>query len=513
MRRIPIVHDDNRAPSRSDELHRLATLLREGRRVSDSTDALTMQDPEGHILAWSRGAERLYGFSELEARRMNIRDLVPDEHATQIPGIVEAVKRGDIPGLEVRRKAKDGRVLDVWVTTTRLLDRKGRVVAVSTTEHDITERKQSQATFRRLAIVLRDSNDAITMQDLEGHILAWNHGAERMYGYSEHEALRMNIETLVPEEGRPGARALLEAVKRGEEPTSLEVLRKTKDGRVLSVWLTTTKLASDVGHPVAVVTTERDITERKRFEEDREKLLRQLRDALEARDEFLSIASHELRTPITALNLKLELLLRELGRGDSDTRKLAARLEMATRQTRRLTRLVDELLDVSRIATGRLKLEHERVDLSLLTQDVLARHREVIDRGNCSVTVRVEPTVVGNWDRMRLEQVLVNLLTNAVKYGAGSPIEVELHADDHQAILIVRDHGPGISERDQRRIFERFARLAPRGVGGLGLGLYIARTIVEAHRGRIRVESRQGQGATFVVELPLDPPQPEVEAE
>jgi PAS domain S-box-containing protein len=511
MSRTLAINDENSRRKRTGR-HRLATLLRQGRRVSDSIDAITMQDLEGRILAWNHGAERLYGYSEREALQLNVRELIPDERAQDLHGIFGAIERGEeIPGVEVKRRAKDGHVVDVWVTTAKVLDGKGRVVAITTTEHDITERKQSQAAFRRLATVLRDSNDAITMLGLDGQILAWNHGAERMYGYSEHDALQLNIEALVPEEDRQRARGLLRAVARGEHPTSFEVTRKTKDGGVLNVWLTTTTLVDDMGYPIAVATTERDITAQKRLEKDSEQLLERLGEALKSRDEFLSVASHELKTPITALTLKLHLLLREVGRPHSDIARIATGLEVAARQTQRLTHLVDELLDVSRITTRRLKLEREEMSLSLVIRVVLTRLRVVIDRAQCPVVRHVQPGVVGSWDRLRMEQVLENLLTNAVKYGAGSPIEVALHADGRWATLTVRDHGPGIPESEQRRLFDRFKRLSPPGIGGLGLGLYITKQIIEAHHGRIRVENRQGRGATFVVELPLRPVESEVE--
>jgi two-component system CheB/CheR fusion protein len=162
----------------------------------------------------------------------------------------------------VKRRTKDGRVLDVRLTTTRLVDDEGRPVAVATTERDITKRKRVKADLRRLATVVKDSNDAITVQDLDGRILAWNRGATRMYGYSEEEALAMNVERLVPEEARSDARSLLKSIKRGEEIASVVVKRRTKDGRTLDVGLTTTKLIDDRGAPVAVATTERDINER-----------------------------------------------------------------------------------------------------------------------------------------------------------------------------------------------------------------------------------------------------------
>jgi hypothetical protein len=455
-----------------------------------------MMDLEGQILAWSRGAERLYGYSEAEALRLKLWELIPEESCDEARRTLDMIRRGEaVTAVEAKRRTRDGRVLDVWLTGTKVVDGQGRPVGVVTTEHDITERKRTEGSLRRLATVLRDSNDAVTMQDLEGNILAWNRGAERMYGFSEAEALTMNIEMLVPDRERESARGFLAAIRRGDVVKSLEVQRQTKDGRVLDVWLTTTKLVDDRGRPIAVATTERDITERKRAERD-------LKDALQARDEFLSIASHELKTPLSALNLKLDLMLRQARRAGPEVKKIASGIELVVRQAGRLTRLIDELLDISRITSGQLKLEHEDVDLTRLIEDTVERLRETIDRGGGSITLDLQQAVVGRWDRLRVEQVLVNLLTNAVKYGGRGPIEVSLEADADRASMTVRDHGPGVPEKEQTRIFGRFVRAAPKGTGGMGLGLYISRQIVEAHGGTIRIESQPGSGASFVVALP-----------
>jgi two-component system CheB/CheR fusion protein len=238
---------------------RLATMVR------DSNDAITVQDLDGRILAWNRGAANMYGYSEEEAVGLNIEVLVPEEARDEAHRTLDAaIREEEIRSLEVKRRTKDGRVLDVWLTTTKLVDDRGRTVAVATTERDVTERKRAEAESRLLAAVVKDSNDAITVQDLEGRILAWNRGAANMYGYSEDEALRLNSDVLVPDGARGDARRILEAARRGEEIVSLDVKRQTKDGRVLDVWLTTTKLVDDRGRPVAVATTERDITGRKR---------------------------------------------------------------------------------------------------------------------------------------------------------------------------------------------------------------------------------------------------------
>jgi signal transduction histidine kinase len=235
---------------------------------------------------------------------------------------------------------------------------------------------------------------------------------------------------------------------------------------------------------------------------EKEALLKHLSEAVQLRDDFLSVASHELRTPIAVLKLRLETVLRQAKKMGPETEKLTGGIEIAIRQTARLSRLIDELLDVSRIASGHLKIERDDVDLSRVVGDVLARLRDLVERGGCAVESLVEPGVSGRWDRLRLEQVLVNLVTNAVKYGGTGRIDVSLSADEERATLRVRDHGPGIPPEQQARIFNRFVRAAPGEAGGLGLGLYIAREIIEGHGGTIHVDSRPGAGASFVVELP-----------
>jgi signal transduction histidine kinase len=180
---------------------------------------------------------------------------------------------------------------------------------------------------------------------------------------------------------------------------------------------------------------------------------------------------------------------------------VAARTDLIRRSADRLTRLVTSLLDISRIGAGRLDLEREETDLSEVTREVAERFQEEARRARCELRVDTTPAV-GFWDRLRLDQVVTNLLANALKYGAGAPIDVRVTAQDGRALLTVRDHGIGISEEDQRRIFQRFERaVSQRNYGGFGLGLWIVRQIVEAQGGAVRVESEPGHGSTFTVEL------------
>jgi len=230
-----------------------------------------------------------------------------------------------------------------------------------------------------------------------------------------------------------------------------------------------------------------------------------LSEAVRARDDFLSVASHELKTPLAAFQLHLEVIRRGLSRESEE--RLGPRITQAGRQVQRLASLVNVLLDVSQLSTGRLQLTLDTLDLSALVAETVARMQEELTRAGMQVTLTAEPTLVGVYDRLRIEQVVTNLLSNAVKYGGGRPIEVSLERTGPRARLSVTDHGIGINPEDRARIFERFERaVSIRKYGGLGLGLWIARQVVEAHGGSIAVGDTPGGGSTFTVELPAGAP-------
>ena len=226
-------------------------------------------------------------------------------------------------------------------------------------------------------------------------------------------------------------------------------------------------------------------------------------DAVRARDEFLSIASHELKTPLTSLALQSDSLRLSARRSDAAT--LLRKVEVIRRSVDRLGRLVGSLLDLSRITAGRLELELEETDLAEVTREVVSRFDEEATRAGCVLRLDAPEPVTGMWDRLRLDQVVTNLLANAVKYGPGKPVDVQVRGEPGRAVCSVRDRGIGISAADQERIFGRFERaVSKRHYGGFGLGLWIAREIVEALGGAVRVVSAPGLGSTFTVELTRD---------
>jgi PAS domain S-box-containing protein len=230
---------------------------------------------------------------------------------------------------------------------------------------------------------------------------------------------------------------------------------------------------------------------------------RRLRDELAAsvrlRDEFLQVAGHELRTPLSALKLRLHGVQRRFGQPEEAHKNL----RIAIQQCDRLGDLAERLLDVSRLQTGQMDLRPEPADLAGLARQVVERMTEEASRAGCAIELTAPESLPGTWDPLRIEQVFANLLSNAIKYGARKPICIEIAASETTAWIVVRDEGIGIAAEAMCRIFGRFERaVSVRNYGGLGLGLYLVAQIVEAHGGRVRAASRPEHGATFVVELP-----------
>ncbi len=242
-----------------------------------------------------------------------------------------------------------------------------------------------------------------------------------------------------------------------------------------------------------------NISERVRYEEE-------LRSALKVRDEFLSIASHELKTPITSLKLQVQLIKREIKKVESPEvfERHSKALDMASRQTDRLTFLIDNLLDVTRLESGQFNIVPLKFNLSQVLLDTLYRFQGLLIDSKCELMMNVAPDVEGTWDQGRIEQVLVNLISNAIKYAPEKPIAISLFVENDDVNFSITDNGPGLTEADKYRIFNQFERVkSNEHINGLGLGLYISKKIIDSHRGVILVESEEGLGSTFTVKLPL----------
>lgn len=247
---------------------------------------------------------------------------------------------------------------------------------------------------------------------------------------------------------------------------------------------------------------------RQRQYEVRDLLLDQQK-ALKQRDEFLSIASHELKTPLTSLKMQVQIRQKLMERDDPSVfaeQSVRSLVNMADKQILRLTRLVEDMLDITRIQNGKLTLNIESLGLDELVKEVIHNFDEEFRRANCEIRTDIAEGIVIKGDRYRMEQVITNLLSNALKYGDGCPVDVKLARSGKNVILTVKDQGIGIDKENQERIFERFERaVSPTAIGGLGLGLYITRQIVDLHHGRIYLKSAVGKGSEFFLELPSVP--------
>lgn len=314
-----------------------------------------------------------------------------------------------------------------------------------------------------------------------------------------------------------GAKALMCAPLLAREQTlGLICFIHAESGRSFSA--ADLELANDLARRVAA-----NVENAKSYEEAQE--------AIRARDEFLSIASHELKTPLTSLQLEVQMLMRVMRKGTAllqqnsvrgaavssaaanaepaasampSPEQLAVKFEALDRQIRKLSKLVNNLLDVSRLAAGRFEIRREEVDLARVTMDVVSRFRQQVELAGGTLEISTPQPVVGNWDRLRIEQVVTNLVSNALKYGRGKPVGIQVEQHGPQARLTVKDQGIGIASEDLQRIFDRFTRASgTRNYAGLGLGLYIVKQIVDGLNGTITVESELGVGSTFTVELPV----------
>ncbi|MES2192244.1 MAG: hybrid sensor histidine kinase/response regulator [Pseudomonadota bacterium] len=237
----------------------------------------------------------------------------------------------------------------------------------------------------------------------------------------------------------------------------------------------------------------------------------ELQNAVRMRDDFMSMVAHELRTPLNTLFLEAQLRKMQLDRGNTaifDAAYLQKMVARDQRQIQSMVRLIDDMLDVSRISSNRLSIRPSKVELQALLTKVVANLSNQASAAGTTITLEPGAEATGTWDEFRIEQVVINLLTNALRYGKGKPVHVSTENTADGVRIKVSDQGMGISEEDQKRIFEQFERANGNdGTGGLGLGLFITRQLVEAHGGQISVESRQGEGATFIVTLPLQAPE------
>jgi len=489
--------------------------------------AIFALDTGGHVLTWNKGAERLKGYTESEitgqhfSKFYTAADIQKNHPAEELRLTLENGRYEE----EGWRVKKDGSVFWANLVLTQLRDRDGTLVGYTEVVRDLTERRKAEQAQRteeeKFRLMIESIKDyAIFMLDPSGKVMSWNEGAKRFKGYEDHEIIGQYFSKFYPEEDIRAKKPQMElevaeSVGRFED----EGWRVRKDGTRLWANVVITALRDRSGKLYGFSKVTRDLSERKIAEEElrtayeglevkiKEKTS-ELEEALKTRDEFLSIASHELKTPITSIKMQIQMAQHRAatsGRASFDFDKLDKALAVTVGQVERLTQLIDDLLDISRIQAGKLSYDFEKTNFSAILNEVLEGFGQQLSVSKSDVKLYVDEELDGYWDRNRLEQVLVNLISNAAKYAVGSSIVIFAKRDGAKALISVQDFGPGIPKQKRGKIFERFERLGQsRNISGLGLGLYISKQIVLAHGGTIHLKPGEEKGATFVVSLPID---------
>ncbi|HXH31265.1 MAG TPA: ATP-binding protein [Bacteriovoracaceae bacterium] len=366
---------------------------------------------------------------------------------------------------------------------------------------------------------LENALDAVIGMNAEGNIIYWNKQAEKIFGWTKSEILGKRMcEVLIPIELRQLRDNGLETFRLAGIGSILnrhvEITALRKNSETFMAELSITPIRSgDVDTYSAFL---RDITDKKKAElsqkQEHQKLLESeenLKRALSVRDEFIGICSHELKTPLTALKLHFQMDKRLMDKNDPKVYSKEAvekRINSSTLQLDRMTKLIKDMLDVSALSNGKLNLETEKLDFATLVTNVISSFEDLFTSEGIEVNfLKQDPSLMITGDTFRLEQVITNLITNAVKYGNGSLIEIVLWKEDSRAHFKIKDRGIGIEEGSLERIFSRYERaISSTNISGLGLGLYISKQIIDAHQGKIRVESQKGVGSSFILSLPLE---------
>jgi PAS domain S-box-containing protein len=494
--------------------------------------AIFALDPKGHIQTWNEGAKRLKGYTADEVIGSHFSLFYSKEDRTRNHPdweLQQATKYGTYEE-EGWRLRKDGSRFWVSVTITALRDEQGHLQGFGKVTRDLTQKRlaeeelrQSEERFRLMIEGVKDY--AIFALDPQGFVATWNDGAERNKGYTAYEIIGEHFSKFYPEEDKRQKKPefeLLEAARVGRfEDTGWRV---RKDGTTFWANVIITAMKDNKGRLVGFSKVTRDLTEKKLAEDkllsynanleqrvqERTQELERAKDeaekAVNARDEFLSVASHELRTPLTSLKLKTQMAQRRLAKHDVTTPEAQDFLKFikdSDEQFKRIMKLVDDMLDLTRLTQGKLTLAPTLVDIhSVLENSIENLKLHFADRSEDLTYVGIAG-LQAQVDIIRLEQVLNNLIINALKYAPGSEVKVTLEKNKNMACLKVSDAGPGIDPKDHEMIFRRYERVSPKDQNGLGIGLYLSKLIIEGLGGTIHLESELGHGATFVVKLPL----------
>jgi PAS domain S-box-containing protein len=507
-----IVRDITERKQAEEELRRAEERMRSV--VDHVIDGIITIDEYGSIESVNPAAEKLFGYCREEVIGQNVKMLMPEPYHGQHDGYVRNyLNTGQAKiigiGREVVGRRKDSSTfpMDLAVSEFHLGDRRFFTGIV----RDITERKQAEEVLRaseeRLRLLLESTKDyAIIMLDPRGHVMAWNVGAERIKGYTAEEIIGQPISRFYTQE----------AIKEGWPQREIDIAirdgrfedegwRVRKDGSTFWANVIMTALYDSAGKLRGFTKVTRDITERRRLEQELRQRLEDLAEADRQKNEFLAMLAHELRNPMAPMRNALHLMKMP----GIDEEMAGQARGMMERQLDQLVRLVDDLLDISRIIRGKIELHKEVLDLTIAVMRAVETAQPVVEAQGHGLSIELPDKPI--WveaDLIRLSQVIANLLTNAAKYtDRAGRISLAAETDNDEAVVRVQDSGIGIAQEMLPRIFDLFVqgdRSLARSQGGLGIGLTLVKRLVEMHSGSVSATSAGiGKGSEFVIRLPV----------
>ncbi len=384
--------------------------------VNSSDDAIISKDFDGMIKTWNSAATSIFGFSALEAIGNHIFIIVPPEFEEEEKKYIQEIKDGShVKTYETVRKRKDGSTFRASVTVSPIRNAETQVIGISIIARDITDQKRNEENNARLASIIASSDDAIISKNLKGIITSWNTGAEKIFGFSAEETSGKNISIIIPTFKLEEEAGIIAKIAKGEKVDHLETIRKTKDGREINVSVTVSPVKDKNGKITGASKIARDITEKVEIEKEKQLYIKKLQQLNNYKDDFMMMASHELRTPVTVIKACLQTLYEMANDGKVDIRMV----EKSLSNLDKLSSLILELLDVTKIQSGKLDLDITTFNLTLLLQEIvtdiqLTTHQQQIILKQPGKLLEIKA------DKERIKQVLINMLNNAVKYSPGA---------------------------------------------------------------------------------------------
>ncbi|HJQ96959.1 MAG TPA: PAS domain S-box protein [Candidatus Polarisedimenticolaceae bacterium] len=513
----------NTVLTRDEQLHRrIEDLDRELERLRTTLgsigDGVIATDTDGRVVSLNGVAEKLTGWRSDEASGLFVDDVFKIvSERTRLPvenPVGRVLREGAIVGLANHTVliAKDGTEWAIDDSAAPIRNEAGQVTGCVLIFRDVTDRRKLEkenmerlAASRLLASIVESSTDAIVSKTLDGTIRSWNQGAELLFGHTREEAIGRPITLIIPTDRLQEEQEIVRRIGAGERVEHFETVRIRRDGSTVDVSLTISPIRDEEGRVIGASKIARDISDRKQDEQRIYALLAELREADRLKDEFLAMLGHELRNPMAPISNMLEILKRAQG----DEALVQQARSTMERQLGQLARLVDDLVDVSRITRGKLELRKERVEIASAVHHAVESCQPIAERSHVHLDVSLPvETIYVNADPIRLVQAIGNLLNNACKFSPeGGHVSLSVEREDGEVKIAVKDQGIGIPKEKLDRVFDMFVQLdraLERTGAGLGIGLTLVKRIVRMLDGTVTARSEgRGRGSEFIVRLPV----------